>query len=105
MLKVIYDISHVGGVFKDKVDDFQDVFVGEHFQFNKDYQEQFEQLFNIHATIAHKWVTSDIAIKIYGQPINSTTILGLLGLLLSQGFIYGFHSVYKTILKPFLEGK
>jgi len=101
ILKIVYDIAQVGGNFVTTVQHFENIFVGEHFKFNKEFQEQFEKIFHIHSTMASKWRNDGVKIKVFNREINFTSVANLLLLLLSQGFIFVFHYVYLHVLKPF----
>jgi len=102
MLKIMYDIAEVGANFVKTVEDFENIFVGEHFKFNKEFQQQFDQIFHIHSTIVMKWINLGVSIKVFGTKINSASVLGLVLVLLSQLFVYLIHYIYQHIIKPFL---
>jgi len=101
MLKVIYDIAQVGGNFVQTVQHFENIFVGEHFKFNKEFQEQFEKIFHIHSTMAGKWRVDGVKIKVFNKEINFTSVTNLFLVLISQGLVFLFHYVYTKVLKPF----
>jgi len=101
MLKVIYDIAQVGGNFLETVKHFENIFVGEHFKFNKEFEEQFEKIFHIHATISGKWRVDGVKIKVFNKEINFTSVTNLFLVLISQGLIFLFIMCDSNILKPF----
>jgi len=105
MVKIIYDIAQVGGNFITTVQSFENIFVGEHFKFNKEFQEQFEKIFHIHSNLASKWRNDGVKIKIFNKEIDFKSVTNLLLLLLSQGFVFVFNYVYVHVLKPFFTAK
>jgi len=102
LLKVIYDIANVGAGFVINIKNFENALLHQNFSFDTALEKQFENIFNVHGSIVSKWLNKGGSIEIYGKKIDFDSIKKLIGVLLSQGFIFLFSYAYKHILKPFI---